>query len=94
MITDAYSKKIVGLTVWRLLSVESSLKALKMVIGNRKNRGYPLMHHSDRGLQFCSNDYHKLLRENVINARMTAKYDPYENAIAERINGILKQSSL
>ncbi|SDW53409.1 Integrase core domain-containing protein, partial [Aequorivita viscosa] len=54
-------------------------------------REYPLIHHSDRGLQYCSNDYQKLLDDNGITPSMTEKYDPYENAIAERINGILKQ---
>jgi len=51
----------------------------------------PLIHHSDRGLLYCSNEYQKLLNDNGIKPSMTEKYDPYENAIAERINGILKQ---
>jgi transposase InsO family protein len=50
-----------------------------------------LIHHSDRGLQYCSNEYQQLLKDNGISPSMTEKYDPYENAIAERINGILKQ---
>ena len=91
LITDAYSKKIVGYDVSQSLSVESSLKALEMAIGNKEVRDYPLIHHSDRGLQYCSNDYQKLLNDNDISPSMTEKYDPYENAIAERINGILKQ---
>ena len=91
LITDAYSKKIVGYNVSTSLSVEGSLKALEMATSNRKDRNYPLIHHSDRGLQYCSNDYQKLLKDNGINSSMTEKYDPYENAIAERLNGILKQ---
>lgn len=91
LITDAYSKKIVGYDVSQSLSVESSLKALEMAVGNKEVRNYPLIHHSDRGLQYCSNDYQKLLNDNDISPSMTEKYDPYENAIAERINGILKQ---
>ena len=91
LITDAYSKKIVGYDVSQSLSVESSLKALEMAIGNKEVRDYPLIHHSDRGLQYCSNDYQKLLNDNDISPSMTEKYDPYENAIAERINGVLKQ---
>jgi len=91
LITDAYSKKIVGYDVSQSLSVESSLKALEMAVGNKEFRNYPLIHHSDRGLQYCSNDYQKLLNDNDISPSMTEKYDPYENAIAERINGILKQ---
>lgn len=91
LITDAYSKKIVGYNVSTSLSVEGSLKALEMAMGNREGRNHPLIHHSDRGLQYCSNDYQKLLKDNDIRSSMTEKYDPYENAIAERINGILKQ---
>ena len=57
----------------------------------RKNKQKPLIHHSDRGLQYCSNDYQKILNENHIKPLMTQQYDSYENAIAERVNGILKQ---
>lgn len=91
LVTDAYSKRIVGYNVSTSLSVEGSLKALEMAMSNREGRNYPLIHHSDRGLQYCSNDYQKLLKDNGIRSSMTEKYDPYENAIAERINGVLKQ---
>ncbi len=91
LITDAYSKRIVGYNVSKSLSVDGSLQALEMAMDNREVRNYPLIHHSDRGLQYCSNDYQKLLKDNGISPSMTEKYDPYENAIAERINGILKQ---
>ncbi len=91
LITNAYSKKIMGYNVSDSLAVEGSLLALEMALKNRCYKGKPLIHHSDRGLQYCSNDYQKLLSENHISASMTEKYDPYENAIAERINGILKQ---
>lgn len=91
LITDAYSKKIVGYNISKSLSVEGPLKALEMATSNRKDKGCPLIHHSDRGLQYCSNDYQKLLKDHGISPSMTEKYDPYENAIAERINGILKQ---
>ena len=91
LVTDAYSKKIVGYNVSTSLSVDGSLKALEMAIENRKQGQYPLIHHSDRGLQYCSNDYQELLSNNDITPSMTEKYDPYENAIAERINGVLKQ---
>ena len=89
--TDAYSKKIVGYDVSKSLCVEGSLKALEMALSNRIDDKNTLIHHSDRGLQYCSNDYQKLLNKNNINPSMTEKYDPYENAIAERVNGILKQ---
>lgn len=91
LITDAYSKKIMGYNVSNSLSVEGSLKALEMATKKRMYKDRPLIHHSDRGLQYCSNEYQKLLEENGIRPSMTEKYDPYENAIAERINGILKQ---
>ena len=91
LVTDAYSKKIVGYNVSKSLSADGALKALEMAMANRKVRNYPLIHHSDRGLQYCSNDYQKLLKDNRIRPSMTEKYDPYENAIAERINGVLKQ---
>jgi len=91
LITDAYSKRIVGYNVSSSLSVEGSLKALDMALADRMYKNQPLIHHSDRGLQYCSNEYQKVLNDNDVKPSMTEKYDPYENAIAERINGILKQ---
>jgi len=91
LITDAYSKKIVGFNISNSLIVQGSLLALDMALKNRIYKEQPLIHHSDRGLQYCSNDYQNLLDKNGIKASMTEKYDPYENAVAERINGILKQ---
>src|SRR5690554_3257178 len=82
---DAYSKKIVGYDVSDSLATESCLNSLK----KENNKG--LIHHSDRGLQYCSDDYQKLLKKYKIRCSMTQESDPYENAIAERINGILKQ---
>jgi transposase InsO family protein len=91
LVTDAYSKVIVGYNVSDSLEVNGVLEALEMGLNSRKQKNLPLIHHSDRGLQYCSNDYQKLLNINNIKTSMTEKYDPYENAIAERINGILKQ---
>ena len=91
LITDAYSKKIMGYNVSDSLNVKGSLLALEMALKNRKYRNEPIIHHSDRGLQYCSNEYQKILTKNDILPSMTEQYDPYENAIAERINGILKQ---
>lgn len=91
LITDAYSKKIVGYDVSNSLQVCGTLRALDMAIKSRIYTQTPLIHHSDRGLQYCSNEYQRILDKNNITASMTQKYDPYENAIAERINGILKQ---
>ena len=91
LVTDAYSKQIVGYDVSNSLAVTGSLRALEMGLKNRRYKDLPLIHHSDRGLQYCANDYQELLKANNIQPSMTEKYDPYENAIAERINGILKQ---
>jgi putative transposase len=91
LITDVYSKKIVGYNVSDNLNTESSLAALKSAIKQRKNKYTPLIHHSDRGLQYCANDYQKTLKRNNIKPSMTQNSDPYENAVAERVNGILKQ---
>tara|TARA_B110000259_G_C13980057_1_gene388259 strand:- start:75 stop:911 length:837 start_codon:yes stop_codon:yes gene_type:complete len=91
LITDAYSKKVMGYNVSDSLNVKGSLAALEMALKNRKYKNEPIIHHSDRGLQYCSNEYQKILDKNNILPSMTEQYDPYENAIAERINGILKQ---
>lgn len=91
LITDAYSKKIMGYDVSNSLHLWGTLRALDMALKNREYKQKPLIHHSDRGLQYCSNEYQKILNKNDIKTSMTQKYDPYENAIAERINGILKQ---
>ena len=91
LITDAYSKKIVGHHVADNLNTESSLMALKNALKNKQVNLGSLIHHSDRGLQYCSNEYKKLLEKNNIKCSMTQNSDPYENAVAERINGILKQ---
>lgn len=91
IVTDAYSKKIMGHYVSDNLNTESSLIALKAAVKQRKNKHLSLIHHSDRGLQYCANDYQRMLNKNHIFCSMTQNSDPYENAVAERINGILKQ---
>ncbi len=90
LITDAYSKRIVGYDVSDSLHTISSIKALKMGLKNRKYKKEQLIHHSDRGLQYCSNDYQSVLNKNNVLCSMTESYDPYQNAVAERVNGILK----
>lgn len=89
LITDAYSKQIMGYQLTDNLRIKSSLNALKMALEN-KCHNHPLIHHSDRGLQYCHRDYIDMLDKKNIAISMTTKYDPYENAIAERVNGILK----
>lgn len=73
------------------LNVRGSLATLDMVFKKRKYRNEPMIHHPDSGLQYCSNEYQKILAKNDILSSITEQYDSYENAIAERINGILKQ---
>ena len=90
LITDYYSKQIVGYHLADNLKTESSLIALKMAIKSRQYPNRTLIHHSDRGFQYCSDEYIKMLTDNNIQPSMTEVYDPYENAIAERVNGILK----
>lgn len=91
LITDAYSKKVLGYNLSDSLNTEGALEALDMAINNRMYNNEPLIHHSDRGVQYCSDLYQKKLIGNKIECSMTEKYDPYQNAIAERINGIIKQ---
>jgi len=91
LVTDAYSKKIMGYYVADNMNTESSLKALQMAIKSRTGKDLQLIHHSDRGVQYCADDYQNALNQNNIRCSMTNNGDPYENAVAERINGILKQ---
>ena len=91
LVTDVYSKKIVGYHVSANLDTDNCIKALKMAIANRMYKDEQLIHHSDRGIQYCSHEYQKVLKRNGINCSMTESYDPYQNAVAERVNGILKQ---
>jgi transposase InsO family protein len=90
LITDAYSKQIMGYELSNNMEAISTLKALKMGLKNRKYTDMPLIHHSDRGLQYCSKIYTKCLINSNIAISMTQSGSPYENAVAERINGILK----
>jgi transposase InsO family protein len=88
LITDVYSRKIVGYSLRNNLATEGALKAMKMAIRGKEVKG--LIHHSDRGVQYCSNEYVKLLKKNKIEISMGEAGNPYDNAIAERVNGILK----
>jgi len=90
LITDTYSKKIVGYDFSSSLSADSSIKALNMAIKNRRYKNRSLIHHSDKGIQYCCNEYQKILNKYKISCSMTESYDPYQNAVAERVNGILK----
>jgi putative transposase len=89
LITDAYSRKIVGFYLSETLSADGCIKALQMALKNNPQPGR-LIHHSDRGSQYCCADYVGLLDKHFIKISMTQSGDPLENAIAERVNGILK----
>ena len=89
LITDAYSRKIVGYCFRSDLMAEGCIEALQMAIDNRIYNN-PIIHHSDRGSQYCSHQYVNLLHQNNIGISMTENGDPYENALAERVNGIIK----
>lgn len=90
LVTDAYSKKIMGFNVSSSLDASGAIDALKKAISKR-SYDKPLIHHSDRGLQYCCEAYQKVLADDNIRCSMTESYDPYQNAVAERVNGILKQ---
>jgi len=90
LITDLYSRKIVGWHCSDSLETAGSMKALKMALKGRKHKDRSLIHHSDRGIQYCSYEYTGLLKKRGIEISMGEVGNPYENAVAERVNGILK----
>lgn len=93
LITDAYSHKITGFYLSKTLEAKGSVVALKMALKNCSDTKN-LIHHSDRGVQYCCADYVKILQDKNIKISMTENGDPLENAIAERVNGILKEELL
>jgi transposase InsO family protein len=94
LITDAFSHKIVGHHVANSLETVATLEALKMAIQSLPVNHTGLVHHSDRGIQYCSHEYVQILHQHNIQISMTENGDPRENAIAERVNGILKEEYL
>ena len=90
LITDKYSRKVVGYHLGKTLATADTLKALKMALKSLPVGVRPI-HHSDRGCQYCSNEYVKHLKRNDIKVSMTEVNHCAENALAERMNGILKQ---
>lgn len=93
LVTDAWSRKIVGHYVHDSLRTEQVSRALKVALKSRQS-DQSLVHHSDRGIQYCSNDYQEIHRRHGIRCSMTDGYDCYQNALAERVNGILKMEFL
>lgn len=94
LITDAYSRKIVGWSLEETMEAEGALRALDMALAQLPSQGYILIHHSDRGSQYCSDKYVRTLEAFGISISMTENGNPLENAIAERVNGILKNEWL
>ena len=94
LITDAYSHKIMGYSIADNLEGRHTFKALDMALKTRTKLTPDLIHHSDRGMQYCAHSYTGMLRENDIKISMTEKGDPLENALAERLNGIVKNEYL
>ena len=93
LITDAYSRKIVGYDLSMSLSIDGSLRALEMALSSVRCPA-ELIHHSDRGIQYCSDLYVEMLRRMHVRISMTEENHVYENALAERVNGILKNEFL
>lgn len=94
LITDAYSRKIIGWDLGATLEAKHTVKALQMAINQMPKGIKGVIHHSDRGVQYCCSDYVKVLSKNHFQISMTENSDPRENAIAERVNGILKDEWL
>ena len=90
LVTDAYSKKIMGSNVSKSLDASGVVSAMEQALKKRRYPKQRLIHHSDRGLQYCCDAYQELLNKHKVVCSMTETYDPYQNAVAERINGILK----
>jgi putative transposase len=93
LVTDACSRKIMGYELSHEMKASDTVKALQRAAANRVTTA-PLIHHSDRGTQYCSALYQEELRKHGISPSMTEGYDCYQNALAERVNGILKQEFL
>jgi transposase InsO family protein len=90
LVTDAYSRKIIGWCLGDTIEARNAVKALSMALWQLPDEITDIIHHSDRGVQYCSDMYVKRLKKRNIRISMTENGDPLENAIAERINGILK----
>ena len=90
LVTDAYSKKIMGWKLDNNMKVSLVKEALEMAHKNAIHNNKNIIHHSDRGIQYCCPDFSEFAQNKGFTLSTTQQYDPYENAVAERINGILK----
>ena len=93
LVTDAYSRKIMGHKLSDDMRTQHMVKAFEKATNNRITNT-KVIHHSDRGLQYCADEYQQVLKQNNAIASMTDGYDCYQNALAERINGIIKNEFL
>lgn len=93
LITDAYSRKIVGYHVHDNLKTDAVVVAFQKALRQRRHHD-ELIHHSDRGIQYCSEQYQAVHRQHDVRCSMTDGYDCYQNALAERVNGIIKNEYL
>lgn len=91
LITDVYSRKIIGYSLELSLKAIGAIKSLNQAIINSRHLIDHCIHHSDRGIQYCCNEYVKILNQHGISISMTEKGDPLENAIAERLNRTIKE---
>lgn len=94
LVTDAYHHKIIGFSLAPTLAFHYTEQALDMALSTTEGKLDKLIHHSDRGFQYAYNSYTDKLKKNEIKISMTENPDPLENAVAERVNGILKQEWL
>ena len=90
LVTDIYSKKIMGYKLDTNMKATLVKEALQMALKNRTYNNKGIIHHSDRGIQYCCPEFSEFANKNGFILSTTQQYDPYENAVAERINGILK----
>jgi transposase InsO family protein len=90
LVTDIYSKKIMGYKLDTNMKATLVKEALEMALKNRTYNHKGIIHHSDRGIQYCCPEFSEFANKNGFILSTTQQYDPYENAVAERINGILK----
>jgi putative transposase len=90
LVTDLYSKKVMGYKLDDNMKTGMVKDALSMALNNTEHNRSNIIHHSDRGIQYCCPDYSEFAVSKAMVLSTTEKYDPYENAVAERINGILK----
>lgn len=90
LVTDVYSKKIMGYKIDTNMRATLVKEALGMALKNRMYHNEDIIHHSDRGIQYCAPEFTEFAQANGLILSTTQQYDPYENAVAERVNGILK----